>query len=120
MSFNSRVPANHCKFQQIKDETTTKKKQISSSLGWFGLRQDVCSWLLHLCPIFETYANIEYHFPADNSPHLSTHRTPRRYFFRQKSSSLFCEQIKLDQCENELLTTVIHLPLNILKLHEPD
>lgn len=100
MSFNSRVPANH---------------------WWFGLRQDVCSWLLHLCPIFETYANIEYHFPTENSPRSSpTHRTPRRYFFRQKSSSLFCEQTKIDQCESELLTNVIHLPLNLFKLHEPD
>jgi hypothetical protein len=96
-------------------------------LGWFGLRQDACGWVLHLCPIFETYANIEYHFPPSNSPAtLDTvdsttpvNRNTRRYFFRKKTSS-FCDQTKIDHSENELLTTVILSPLNILKLHEPD
>jgi len=43
----------------------------------------------------------------------------RRFFFRKKPSS-FCNQTKTDHSENELLTTVILSPLNILKLHEPD
>ncbi len=101
--------------------------------GWFGLRQDACAWLLHLCPIFETYANIEYHFTTSNSPSSSSHNinstranpsnrnieSTRRFFFRKKSSS-YCDQTKTDHSENELLTTVILSPLNILKLHEPD
>jgi hypothetical protein len=101
--------------------------------GWFGLRQDACGWILHLCPIFETYANIEYHFPTLNSASSlhnidSTRSNPsiisagqrnrnisstRRFFFRKKPS-------KTDHSENELLQTVILTPLNILKLHEPD
>ncbi|CAF1367095.1 unnamed protein product [Rotaria sp. Silwood1] len=126
MSFGSRVPANH---------------------WWFGLRQDACEWLLHLCPIFETYANIEYNFTTSNSPTVSLHnvdsirvnspvipnvqsnenlessrrhhRHSRRFFFRKASSSLY-DQTKNDHIENELLTTVILPSSNILKLHEPD
>ncbi|CAF1186607.1 unnamed protein product [Adineta steineri] len=119
MSFGSRVPPNH---------------------WWFGLRQDACGWLLHLCPIFETYANIEYHFTTSDSPSLPTHNissttanpsiistghlnrnieSTRRFFFRKKSPS-FCDQSKVDHDENDLLTTVFLSPSNILKLHEPD
>lgn len=114
--------------------------------GWFGLRQDTCEWLLHLCPIFETYANIEYNFTS-NSPRMSSHnvdatrvdstlvanvqsnetlessrrshRHTRRFFFRKNSSSSD-DQIKNDHAESELLTTVISPTSNILKLHEPD
>jgi hypothetical protein len=117
--------------------------------GWFGLRQDACGWLLHLCPIFETYANIEYHFNSSNSPSTSaslhnvnstttnptiispaqlnrtiesTRRHPgysRRFFFRKKSTSFF-DQTKTDHDENDIFTTVMLPPLNSLKLHEPD
>ncbi len=125
MSFNSQVPPNHCK----KAVRSSCEKIILQLLlkGWFGLRQDACGWLLHLCPIFETYANIEYHFPTSNSsssiPTVASTRTvnpsTRRSFFRKKTSS-FCDQTKTDHNENELLTAVILSPSNILKLHEPD
>ncbi|CAM4775199.1 unnamed protein product [Rotaria magnacalcarata] len=125
MSFGSRVPPNH---------------------WWFGLRQDTCEWLLHLCPIFETYANVEYNFTSnfttvslynvdstrihstvisnvqsnqdiEQSRHYQRHS--RRFFFRKNSSSC-CDQTKNDHVEGELLTTVILPTSNILKLHEPD
>ncbi|CAM4757533.1 unnamed protein product [Rotaria magnacalcarata] len=125
MSFGSRVPPNH---------------------WWFGLRQDTCEWLLHLCPIFETYANVEYNFTSNSttvslynvdstrihstvisnvqsnqdieqSRHYQRHS--RRFFFRKNSSSC-CDQTKNDHVEGELLTTVILPTSNILKLHEPD
>ncbi|CAF4738613.1 unnamed protein product, partial [Rotaria socialis] len=125
MSFGSRVPPNH---------------------WWFGLRQDTCEWLLHLCPLFETYANIEYNFTS-NSTTVSLHnvdstrihstvisnvqsnqdieqsrrhqRHSRRFCFRKNSSSRY-DQTKNDHVEGELLTTVILPAPNIFKLHEPD
>jgi len=110
MSFSSRVPANH---------------------WWFGLRQDACRWLLHLCPIFETYANIQYNFTQSDPPSLTNslhqielvddQRVSRRYFFQKKcSSSSFCDPIKSDGQENELLMNVVLPPIHLLKLHEPD
>jgi hypothetical protein len=47
------------------------------------------------------------------------HGYSRRFFFRKKSSS-FCDQVKTDHGENDLITTVMLSPLNILRLHEPD
>jgi len=128
-SFGTRVPTNH---------------------WWFGLRQDACAWILHLCPIFETYANIEYHFNSSNSPSLSTsmhsiddtitrdrgtvlnqtmtqsRRHRRRFRFRKKpnvppSSSSLYDQNKCDLDENGILTTTTMLSTcNTLALHVPD
>lgn len=47
------------------------------STGWFGLRKDVCQFLLGVCPLLQEYANISYSIPhaeesqADNRSPLS-------------------------------------------------
>lgn len=35
----------------------------NSSTGWFGLRKDVCQFLLGVCPLLQEYANISYSIP---------------------------------------------------------
>lgn len=128
MSFSSRVPANHCNFFW---DFAEENVRFSSSSGWFGLRQDACRWLLHLCPIFETYANIQYNFTQSDPPSLTNslhqielvdhQRVSRRYFFQKKrSSSSFCDPMKSDGQENEFLMHVVLPPIHLLKLHEPD
>lgn len=31
--------------------------------GWFGLRKDMCQFLLGVCPLLQEYANISYALP---------------------------------------------------------
>lgn len=31
--------------------------------GWFGLRKDLCQFLLGVCPLLQEYANISYSIP---------------------------------------------------------
>ena len=32
-------------------------------IGWFGLRKDLCQFLLGVCPLLQEYANISYTLP---------------------------------------------------------
>lgn len=36
--------------------------------GWFGLRKDLCQFLLGVCPLLQEYANISYSFPNPSTP----------------------------------------------------
>ncbi|KAK3869027.1 hypothetical protein Pcinc_025636 [Petrolisthes cinctipes] len=48
---------------------TTKR----ANQWWFGLRKDVCQFLLGVCPLLQEYANISYSLPQDSRPS----RTPQ-------------------------------------------